>query len=301
MKRLLKKLLIRLAFPPLWLLILLIPVVTVLLVITLGTDYFAGLIRYGVYLLSAYALVVLVLDLVLVVPGKYRLVKNKLYQTSVGSKLLGDPVYRVQVMLYASLGVNLLYIATNLISGYLYDSNWFVTLALYYFLLSLMRFLLLRQINNKQKNYNVIVDYKWLRWCGIILLIITAALTIVMTMMIYDDEGYEYSGILIYAMAAYTFYIFTLAIVNLVRFRKYHSPVLAAVKTVNFVAALVSMLALETAMLSQFGTENQYPYFDQIMIGTSGTVICLVIGIMAIKMIVTSTKEIKMQYKHEIY
>ncbi len=288
-----KKFLKILGFPPLWLLFLLIIVSVVLLVIALGTNRLTGPIVYGVYLISAYTLVAAVLDLVMVVPDKYKRAKQQLLHNSIGSKLIGDPVFRVQVMLYASLTINLFYVATNLVSGYLYESNWFVTLALYYLLLSLMRFILLHQLNHKKQSRDMILEYNRSRWCGIILLVITLALSVVLFMVIYAHEGYDYNGVLIYAMASYTFYIFTMAIINMVRYKKYNSPVLSAVKTVNFVSALVSMLALETAMLSQFGSDNHYPYFNEIMIGTSGTAICLTIGVMAIRMIIKSTREIK--------
>ena len=43
-----------------------------------------------------------------------------------------------------------------------------------------------------------------------------------------------------------------MAVVNLVRDRKSGSPVMAAARGVNLAAALVSMLSLETAMLTQF-------------------------------------------------
>ena len=39
-------------------------------------------------------------------------------------------------------------------------------------------------------------------------------------------------------------------------YRKYHSPVISAARKVSLAAALVSMLSLETAMLSQFDTES---------------------------------------------
>ena len=54
------------------------------------------------------------------------------------------------------------------------------------------------------------------------------------------------------AVALYTFYTTIMAVVNLVRDRKSGSPVMAAARGVNLAAALVSMLSLETAMLTQF-------------------------------------------------
>ena len=41
------------------------------------------------------------------------------------------------------------------------------------------------------------------------------------------------------------------AVINTVKYRKFHSPVLCAAKTVNLTTALVSMFNLETVMIVQ--------------------------------------------------
>lgn len=72
-------------------------------------------------------------------------------------------------------------------------------------------------------------------------------------LVVYQNESFQYAGSLIYIMGMYAFYTTVMAIVNLVRYRQFQSPVMSAARTVNLVAAMVSMLSLETAMLSQFG------------------------------------------------
>jgi hypothetical protein len=52
------------------------------------------------------------------------------------------------------------------------------------------------------------------------------------------------------AMAAFTFSTFIIAIINLVRYKKYKSPVYSAIKIVSFIAGCVSMLTLETTKKS---------------------------------------------------
>jgi len=110
--------------------------------------------------------------------------------------------------------------------------------------------------------------------------------------MLYQNKGFAYPGFLIYAAAAYTFYITIQAIVNLIRYRKYHSPVMTMTKIISLSAALVSMLALETAMFAQFGqrmaVENQ-----QLMIILTGAGISATVIAMSSYMIVHCTKEMK--------
>ena len=118
------------------------------------------------------------------------------------------------------------------------------------------------------------------------------ALAGIVAFIVYQNKGYDYPGILIYAMAAYTFYITITAVINLVKFRKHGSPILSAAKAINLVAAMVSMLSLTTAMLSQFGGKNDAD-FRRIMTGAVGGGVCIIVLGMAVFMIVRSTKKIK--------
>ncbi len=48
------------------------------------------------------------------------------------------------------------------------------------------------------------------------------------------------------------------SVINVVKFRKYGSPIMSAAKVINLTAALVSMLSLETAMLAQLGGDGRF-------------------------------------------
>lgn len=76
--------------------------------------------------------------------------------------------------------------------------------------------------------------------CGMILL------------MVLTDSGYAYHGYVTYLSAMYTFYAMIMSVVNLIRFRRLGSLILSAAKALNFVAALMSILGLQTAMIAQF-------------------------------------------------
>lgn len=65
---------------------------------------------------------------------------------------------------------------------------------------------------------------------------------------------------LVYCMSAfYTFYTMVISVLNLVKFRKLGSPILSAAKVLNFIAAMMSILGLQTAMISRF-SENGEAY-----------------------------------------
>ncbi|HIW74677.1 MAG TPA: hypothetical protein H9684_10160 [Firmicutes bacterium] len=255
-------------------------------------------LSYAAYLLSAYALVITVTGITGVVEAAQNgfrelpLVK-KLRGTALGSRLLGDAVFRSEVALHGGLLANLLYVALNLFSGARYRSAWFAVLAFYYALLSVMRAVLVRYVRRRPLGEEIACELRRYRACGIILLVMNQALVGITVYMVTQNRGFSYPGFLIYAMALYTFYITISAAVNVVRYRKRGSPVMSAAKVVNLTAALVSMLSLETAMLARFGGDE--PAFRRLMLAASGGAVCVVVLTMAVCMIVQSTRRLKRQ------
>ena len=95
------------------------------------------------------------------------------------------------------------------------------------------------------------------------------------------------------AVALYTFYTTIMAVVNLVRDRKSGSPVMAAARGVNLAAALVSMLSLETAMLTQFNDGSKGAFFRRAMIGSTGGAVCVLVAVMGLYMVIHATRRIR--------
>ena len=94
-------------------------------------------------------------------------------------------------------------------------------------------------------------------------------------------------------MAAYTFTSLTMAIINLVKYKKYNSPVFSASRTIGLAAALVSMLTLESTMLTAFSDGTMTDLTEKMLLGATGGAISIMIVAAAIYMIVESTKRIK--------
>ena len=106
------------------------------------------------------------------------------------------------------------------------------------------------------------------------------------------NKGYEYHGILIYAMAAYTFYTTIFAVINLVKYRKYKSPVMTVSKIISLSSAPVSMLSLETAMFSQFG-QSMSQEGQRLMIALTGAGISVAVIGMSAYMIIKTSQELE--------
>ena len=250
-----------------------------------------GPLAYAVYVLSAYALVISITGGPGIITGFAQWIKahpltRKMLRIPLVKRFAEDVRFRTSVSLYQGLLVNLLYIALKLTSGIYYRSWWFITLAAYYALLAVMRFLLLWRWGGIGPE----LELRRYRLCGAVLLIMNAALAGMVILMVSQNHGYVYPGMLIYAMALYSFYTVILAAINVIRFRTHGSPVLSAAKAINLAAALVSILALETAMIAQFGGGDDY---RRMMTAATGGGVCVIVLGMAVFMIVRSTKHIK--------
>lgn len=256
-------------------------------------------IEYLSYICSAYALTITITNFPRIIAffklKKSQLIDSKFMKkirsTKLGNRFFSDVRFRTEIALYCGLIINFLYIAVKLFSGIYYRSVWFIALAIYYILLAVMRFILL----HKGKNSAVLTmkaELRRYRLCGIMLLIMNQSLAGIVVFMVYQNKGFDYPGLLIYAMAAYSFYMIIVAVINLVKFRKHGSPLLSAAKVINLVAAMVSILSLETAMLAQFGSDDD-PLFRKAMTGATGGAVCTIVIGIAIFMIWKSTKRLR--------
>ena len=255
-----------------------------------------SILSYLAYILSAYAIIITITGINGIIEAVRNGVKKltllkKIRSTALGSRFLEDAVFRSEIILNCGLIVNLLYVALNLFSGIRYRSTWFIALAFYYALLSAMRAMLARYVHRRTVGENISAEFQRYRACGIILLLMNQALVGIIVYMVTQDRGFSYPGLMIYAMAMYAFYITITAAINVVKYRKHGSPVMSAAKVVSLTAALVSMLSLETAMLSQFGDGEQE--FRRIMLAASGGIVCAIVLTMAVYMIARSTKQLK--------
>jgi len=97
-----------------------------------------------------------------------------------------------------------------------------------------------------------------------------------------------YPGYTIYASATFTFYMMGLAVVGLVKYRKCGDPVLSASKALNFVAALMSLLGLQDALIQAFSDSDDS---WRIMMDTlTGTGVYLAVTATAVVMTVRAVR-----------
>ena len=249
-------------------------------------------LNYTAYILSAYALVISITGISKIVTLARNGVSEHpfmkwLFSVPVVEKLIHENQFRTEIALYPGFCINVLYVIFKTATGIYYRSAWLLSLGVYYLALAIMRFLLIHYIRLKKETSDKNGELRRYRMCGCMLFLINIALVGITILAVKKNAGFSYPGYLIYVMAMYAFYSVITAVMNLVKYRKYGSPVLSAAKVINMSTALVSIFSLETAMLAQFGSENT-EHFRVIMTALTGTGVSLIVLGMAVFMIVRS-------------
>ena len=219
-------------------------------------------------------------------PATVKEVKEWLRAHPFTGKLMDDFGFRKIIF---AIGSFVMSVGYGLINGYTWlvsGSIWHGALAIYYVMLALTRGGIL--VHHKRKigkdHDEIFVEIKEATTCrnsGIVLLVLNSALFLVVLMMTFAGKSFRYQGTLIYAYAAYTVYKLTMAIVNLPKSKRQGDMTVEAMQAVSLTDALVSLIALQTALLAQFGSDgtNQAVYN-----GITGTIVCL--GVLAIGVII---------------
>ena len=286
-KRLCKSLL----FPHIAILIILLPVATALLVYSMvyvGTESVIAVISY---VLAAYTLTVWCVRM----PNIIKFFSKFKNENKYARMWLEDTQLRMKLTLLGTFLWNLAYAIMQLGLGFYHSSFWFVSLSVYYVSLALMRLFLVRFTGKHLPGEDMKGELFRYRACGWIFLVMNIALSFMIFFMVYWGRTFVHHEITTIAMAAFTFTSFTFAIINMVKYRKYNSPVYSAAKAISLASACVSMLTLESTMMTTFGATGEMTVLEQkIMLGASGGAISAFIIAMAVYMIVKSTKKLKL-------
>lgn len=217
---------------------------------------------------------------------------RKIVSHPFGERFLRDMEFRTGILLYADFALNLLYCVFQIVLSVFYQSLWARALAVFHLLLAAMRFQLLNTRGGRRNWQSTAAQWRKYRTCGVMLLCMVPFFASVLILVVHKNSGGRYAGPAIYLMAICTVYTVTLSVVNAVRFRAHPSPVLSAAKLVKLIAALMSVLSLETAMLTRFDSTDDF-VFRQGMTGTTGGAVCLFVLGIAVHMVAHGTKQMR--------
>lgn len=204
-----------------------------------------------------------------------------------GERFLDDHACRTILTTLPTFLINVAYTVYNGVIGIMNQSVWFITMAVYYSLLGIMRY---RAVNTGRKISHMedrqLIRKKELsviKTDGILLLVLNLALSSVVLLTIAQDTAKRYSEIMVISIAAYTFYKITMALINMIKVRKTRSPILITIRNIEVADALVSVLTLQATMLASF--QNKSSLNRNQMNAITGLAVCILIAILGVSMI----------------
>lgn len=284
-----KKIAEKLLLPPIALIIVITPLSIAFLICAMVYLSSESVIAIISYVLSAYTLTVWCFR----IPSIIAFFKDFKNSNKLLSRWFSDTRFRVNVSLYTSLLLNTAFAILQLCLGFVHGSFWFYSLAGYYISLAGMRFFLVSHTRSHEAGENIVKELKKYRSCGCVFLALNLVLSTIVIFMVRYDRTFIHHEITTITIAAYTFTAFTLAIINAIKYRKYNSPAYSASKAISLAAACVSVLTLETTMLTTFGGESTDPLMRRSLLAISGAAISVFLVIMAVYIIVQSNKKLR--------
>lgn len=290
---------------PVWFVILLSSIAFPLVIYALYNFEGSHPISVISYLLSAYAFVIFCVRLPYMYKRSKELLRGDelklvvrirkiLYKYKYTRIYVEDSEFRGVIALYSGVGINAFYAIYRCGSGIYYKSNWFFAIGIYYLIFGIIRFMLIRRMKrsetictSREKDY---YTYKTYRFCGVLMLLMNLAMSIMIIQMVVNKETFYYDSQLIYFSAIYTFYYVLSSVDNLLKFAKKKNPILTASKYLTCAGALMSMFTLQTSMIALFG-DNELE--RDIMNAVTGGIVTAIVIFMAIFMIVNGSRKLK--------
>lgn len=183
---------------------------------------------------------------------------------------------RTRKIAVASLVFNMVYSAYHIVLGVANRSWWFLTIGIYYAILSVIRFVVLQY---KGKGHFVI------RFTGIMLVVLSLSLIGTVILAFLKDRGTVFHLIVMLAIAVYAFTKITLATIKWVKARKSTSAKSITLRNISFADAFVSIYSLQRSMLVSF--EGMAATEIRIMNVATGSAVCIIVFLLGASLLRT--------------
>ena len=196
------------------------------------------------YTITAYVLVIVAAE----IPKALIQIKRKLWGAGKSVCISFSKETRTKLALYFGWLLNLIYAAFKMLVSVVYNSFWFSTEAIYYLMLGVIRFTLVKF--EKFEKDNIILEWKAYKLCGFLMLIVNVLITVIIGVSIYNHKVYNYSDIILYATGIYTLYRLASSLIQMTAFRKNNRPVLSAAKAINISASALSLFTFLSTLIN---------------------------------------------------
>lgn len=263
--------------------------VAVLLLDYMNTP-FAPLV-YALFSVAAITLAYSIYTVVVFAPGMRRRIIDTLNNNRVIGTLMRNYSLRTIIFAIGGLVMSVAYAIFNAVLGILALSIWYGALAAYYIIIAVVRGrTVFSHMRASTEEKNDLAHVRSYRNSGILMLILNLALSSAIAQMIFEDRFFDYPDWTVFAFAAYAFYKISMSVYHIFKSRKQSALTVHTIRDINLIDSLVSILALQTALLHQF-------HRDGISVSAFNTVTGCVVSAMSVGlsvyMIIKANKRIK--------
>ncbi len=177
---------------------------------------------------------------------------------------------------YVRLVINFICALGHCLMGLLAHSWWFITVGMYYAVLSTTRFCILQIQRNRTDESAVFAT----KLTGILLIALSFCIVGVNVLSALEERGKLFHKITMIGIATYTFTKITLALIGMVRTRHSSSPTGKALRNIALADACVSIFSMQRSMLVSFpGMQEGEIRLLNILTGTGVWIVVLLLGI----------------------
>jgi len=242
--------------------------------------------HFILYPISAILLSYFIYTIVYLSPKIKTAIINSLNKHNFTRALLLNYGYRTIIFSIFSFIINISYVAFMGTLGIINKSVWYISLAVYYLVLSLMKG---NVYHSKIKHNTPYKQARAYRYAGIMFILMTIAFSGIIVLIYTSNMMFEYAGLMIYVVATFTFYKLSLAIYNIFKARKQEDLYIQTIRNINLASALISIVVLQVAMFQSFAPE----YNTSIANGLTGAGVSLIILSLGIYMIIKANIKLK--------
>ena len=162
-----------------------------------------------------------------------------------------DEPFRNKINLYNGAATSFVLTCIQLYGGIKYKSVWFTSFAIYYGVLTIVKFYLARSVGKKGRE-----GWSVFSIVGFVMSILNLALVTMISILITDPSIalHEYSLAIAIATAAWTLISAGMTIHGVFQMRNKNEPVMLADRLVQLTTAIVSVLMLQTSFIASIST-----------------------------------------------
>jgi len=256
-------------------------------------DFPLNIVAYALYAIAAILLGYSVYSIVKMLPTAKQKIIALLTKWNFTRMLLEQFDFRTLIFAIGSCFLNFIYAVYNGVLGLALFSWWNISFGIYYLILALMRGNILLYHYKKKKRNSPLAEEKRLeikayRAGGIMFVLLPICLSVAIGFMVRGEHIFRYYSFTIYVAAVYAFYKVVMSVVNIIKARKADDFSIRSIRSVNIADGLVSILALQTALLAENDEVNSGLYNALV-----GGGVCILTLAMGIYIIINATRRLK--------